>query len=82
MRYIIFIFPFNMALPIATDFRLIAYIIAYLKSFFYKEVYIFDNDAKELIFSKGPLSPQELQDKTRSFPPLVTPKETPQAHNF
>jgi len=83
MRYIIFAYPFSMMKPIATDFRLIAYSIAFFKSIFYTEVYVFDNDKKGFIFSKGlKPSPQKLQEKAKTTPPLVTPKEPPQAHNF
>ncbi len=83
MRYIIFVYPFSMMKPIATDFRLIAYIIAFYKSIFYTDLYVFDDDKKVFIFSKGSLSLQQLQDQAKSFPPQLIPKEgTPKAQNF
>jgi len=83
MRYIIFVFPFCLAKPIATDFRLIAYLIAFLKSIFYPQVYIYYRDMGEFIYSKCPKrDSQNLQGKAKPFAPLVTPKEPPQAQNF
>lgn len=49
MRYIILAFPFNLAPPVATDFRLIAYLIAFCRRLFYPEVYVFDKDCGKFI---------------------------------
>jgi hypothetical protein len=50
MRYIIFAFPLYPGTPITTDFKLIAYGIAFFKRLIYSEVYVIDNDTGEYIF--------------------------------
>ena len=50
MRYIIVAFPFCPGTPITTDFKCIAYVIAFLKRLMYSEVYAIDNDTGEYIF--------------------------------
>ncbi len=45
MRYMIIVFPFSAGKPVVTDFRLVAYCVAFFRSFMYSEVSVFDNDS-------------------------------------
>jgi len=51
MRYIIHVFPLHIVKPITTDFKLIAFCIAFLIRLIYSAVYVIDCDTGELIFS-------------------------------
>ncbi len=50
MRYIILSFPFYPQSATSTDFRLIAFGIAFFRRFFHPEVYVVDTDTGEYIF--------------------------------
>jgi len=52
MRYVVMTVPQTSMLPVASDFRLIALIIAGLKSLFERHVYVVDTDDNEVIFSR------------------------------
>ncbi len=56
MRYVVIVVTFRFEIPIQTDFRLIAYIMAFFKSITCREVYIFDNDMDNYIYSYGPVT--------------------------
>ena len=51
MRYLIISFPYYLGTPITTDFRLIAFSIAFFRKLIYSEIYVIDNDIGEFIFS-------------------------------
>jgi hypothetical protein len=51
MKYIIISYKDFLVDPISTDFKLIAYMIAFLRSFYFEAVYIFDSETDELIYS-------------------------------
>lgn len=52
MRYVVMTVPQTSMLPVSSDFRLIALIIAGLKSLFQRHVYVVDTDDHEVIFSR------------------------------
>lgn len=52
MRYVVMTVPQTSMLPLSSDFRLIALIIAGLKSLFQRHVYVVDTDDHEVIFSR------------------------------
>ena len=50
MRYIILSYPFYQQTATATDFRLIAFCIAFFRRVFQPEVYVVDTDTGDYIF--------------------------------
>jgi len=52
MRYIVMTVPQTSMLPAASEFRLLALLIAGIKSLFHRHVYVLDTDKNTVIFSR------------------------------
>ena len=50
MRYLILAFPFKKEIPVYTDFRLLAYLVALWRMWLYARVFILDNETGEVVF--------------------------------
>ena len=51
MRYIIIVYPFHLAAPISTDFKLMALLIGFCRRLVFPAVQAFDTETGERIYS-------------------------------